>query len=423
MILELDRTTSPDFTPVNGIDLPKGHQFKISGIPIHLVDAGSQPVLRVEIVLKSGGFYESKPGLSFFTSKMLLEGTSSKSSEQISENFEFYGSQIDISVGLDFVNITLYCLRKNLERNILVICELLTDSTFPDYEFQRLKDLKRQEILVNSEKTSFLASKRIRQQLFGPAHPYGSSLEVEDIQSLNRSELLDYYKNILFGEAEVFIAGHLDNRITEDVGPMMSILSDLNINQIKTTPQINCNQDLHSYNLEKSVQSSVRLAQISISRSHPDYFKMLVTNEILGGYFGSRLMKNIREEKGYTYGISSSLAHPLQSSFMVIGTDVNKENTQKTLSEISREMIRLQTDLVPEEELETVKNYMVGHLLSSIDTPFGIMDKHKILYYSNLSDDFYLKFPEQIMNVSQGDVLDMAQKHLNFESFSKVVVG
>jgi zinc protease len=174
---------------------------------------------------------------------------------------------------------------------------------------------------------------------------------------------------------------------------------------------------------EGAMQSSIRMGKQLITRKHPDFFTMMLLNEILGGYFGSRLMKNIREEKGLTYGISSNLALFGQAGYFVIGTDVKREFTQQTIDEIHKEIKILQTELVTENELETVKNYMVGSFAGSLNTPFDITDRYKVIFSENLPLDFYQNYIPNIQQISNVMLLEAANKYLDVDSLFEIVVG
>jgi predicted Zn-dependent peptidase len=159
------------------------------------------------------------------------------------------------------------------------------------------------------------------------------------------------------------------------------------------------------------------------TRSHPDYFKMMVLNEILGGYFGSRLMRNIREEKGLTYGISSNLFTLQKEGYLLIGTDVKREFTSLTIEEVYKEMNILRTEPVGEEELETVKNYMAGSFAGSLSTPFALADHFKAIYFDGLTYDFYEHYIENILNTSAQQLQDLANQYLTDNSMLVVIAG
>jgi predicted Zn-dependent peptidase len=174
---------------------------------------------------------------------------------------------------------------------------------------------------------------------------------------------------------------------------------------------------------EDSLQSSIRIGKRLFTRKHPDYFKMLVLNEVFGGYFGSRLMKNIREEKGYTYGISSNLVTLRHDGFLVMGTDVKKEFTGPTIDEVYKEMEVLRKEPVGEEELQTVKNYMIGSFAGSLNSPFAIADNFKTIYFEGMSYDFFEHYIENILDTSAQDLMQLANTYLQPDTMLEVVVG
>ena len=150
---------------------------------------------------------------------------------------------------------------------------------------------------------------------------------------------------------------------------------------------------------------------------------MIVATEILGGYFGSRLMRNIREEKGFTYGISSSIVPMRQAGYWAIGTDVKKEFAQATLDEIQKEIHRLQTELVPENELETVKNYLAGEFAGSLNTPFEIADRVRLMVLEGLDVEFYSNYIQRLRVVTAEDIQRMANQYWQWEDLQQVIVG
>jgi predicted Zn-dependent peptidase len=172
-----------------------------------------------------------------------------------------------------------------------------------------------------------------------------------------------------------------------------------------------------------STQASVRVGRTLFNRNNPDYLPLRVLNEIFGGYFGSRLMKNIREEKGFTYGISSSLASTYADGYWIIGADVNKDVAQQTIDEIYKEMDILCKEPVPADELETVRNYMLGSFANSINTPFVLAERFKTVHFLGMSYDYYEQFIRTVQTISAEELLHIAQKHYKPELMTEVIVG
>ena len=174
---------------------------------------------------------------------------------------------------------------------------------------------------------------------------------------------------------------------------------------------------------EKAAQATLRVGRKIINRAHPDYRKLQLVNLVLGGYFGSRLMKNIREDKGLTYGIYSVLESYLDDGCFYVEADVNNDKTKIAIDEIYKEINILCTDLVPEKELHTAKNYLLGSLLRSIDGPFTIMDRNRILLDYGFNKNYYEEFIDIINTTTAEEIRDLCNKYLKPENLVEIVCG
>ena len=422
----LDRTISPDFQTITSINIPPVRVIMLSnGIPLYVVNVGEQPVIKIEFSFEAGNWQEQQNGVSLFTAKMISEGTNQYSSSEISEYFDKFGSFIESGQGLDRANFIVYGLKKHLPSLLPMVQELLNETTFPENELETLKNIQLQTLQVNSEKTAFIANKTFRKKVFGDVHPYGNSMTEEAITNINQDVLIDFYKNYWKGKPyRIYLSGNIGeaeiNMIEQYFGSQK--ISQSVDNQI--VKNINIPKgEIILIEKEGAMQSSIRMGKQLMTRKHPDFFTMMLLNEVLGGYFGSRLMKNIREEKGLTYGISSNLALFGQAGYFVIGTDVKREFTQQTIDEIHKEIKILQTELIDKNELETVKNYMIGSFAGSLNTPFDITDRYKVIFSEGLPLNFYQNYIPTIQQVSDIQLLEAANKYLQSDSLFEIVVG
>jgi zinc protease len=359
-----------------------------------------------------------------FTAKMLGEGTSQKTSQEISEYFDQFGAFSENGHGLDRANLTIYSLSKHLHKVLPMVQEILTDATFPENEVDNFKNIQRQSLKVNQEKSAFVAGQIFRKNIFGDNHPYGNYLTEEAIDETSRQNILDFYQQNWQGKTfRIFLSGKVSEQDIELVETFLGKDKMSQSSNSQTLSGISNNEKSIIIEKPKAMQSSIRLGKLMMRRTDPDYFKMLVLNEVFGGYFGSRLMKNIREEKGLTYGISSNVAPFAQAGYFIVGTDVKKENTQQTLDEIHKEINILQTELVPQDELQTVKNYMAGSFAGSLGTPFDIADRYKVVIGEKLPVDFYEQYIAKILEVSADEILATANQYLQIDSLTEVVVG
>ncbi len=421
----LDRATAPEINPINRFHLPKVETVSFSnGNTLHTFALGSQPVVRVEWIFNTGSRADIKTGTSFFSSKMLAEGTSSLSSPQIQEFLAQYGAFLEVNPGNERINITLFCLEKHLAVLLPFIKALLTESIFPEEQLIKMKQIQSQGIQVNLEKTSYLAGVAFREALFNNNHPYGKHLDLEVIDALNNDDLVSFFKKeILNKSCDIILTGGFSTQSISILENLFGTAAAEHPTSKAPLPALQ--KPAREIVIEKqgSVQSSIRYGRMLFNHTHNDYFDAYILNEILGGYFGSRLMQNIREEKGYTYGIHSSIVTLQEGGYFVIGTDVKREFTKNTIEEIEKELQLLIDVAVSENELETVKSFMLGSFVGDIQTPFSIADKYKTIFFHGLGYDYYDRFFARIQSITAADIQAIAKKYFAPSEMSYVVAG
>jgi len=422
----LDRTLAPDYRTVEEVSVsPIASRRLTNGQMAYWVRAGGQPVVRLECIFDAGAWYEAMPGVSTLAMKMLAEGTSTRTSAAISAYFDRYGAFLETHSGTDRTSLTVYCLTKYLPQILPLFCELIADSAIPEKELNDQKNLTRQSLRVNLEKNNYVAGMVIREKVFGATHPYGHCQSLETLDAIDTPTIQTFYqRHIRNRPFRLLLAGE----VTEsDVDLLDQYLGQLAVEAstapTRTPERMTTPERAILIEREDSLQSSIRMGRPLFTRRHPDYFPMLVLNEVLGGYFGSRLMKNIREEKGFTYGIWSNVATFPREGYWVIGTDVKREFTVQTLEETRKEMRILREEPVPADELEVVKNYMAGSFVGSLNTPFEIADRYKGILFDGLPTDYLTTYIHRLRAVTAEQVQQMAQQYLREEDWIEVVVG
>ncbi len=424
--MSLDRTIAPDFKIIQTVNLPEPQSYTLdNGIALHVINIGEQPVVRLECIFEAGNWYENETAASYFAVKMLTEGVEGMTSQEISEAFDRLGAFTDLTHTSDRVGIVVYCLSRFLPEVLPLVQKLIRSATFPEKEFQELKNITLQNLKVNREKTAYLSTTEFRTRLFGTSHPYGQSQTPEGIESLGIDAVRAHYERFIRnGKFTAVLAGQVTDADVQHLNAALGQNSfDNEPDNISFDASETYQGDETIVERPESVQSSIRMGRVLFNRHHPDYFKMLVTNEILGGYFGSRLMKNIREEKGLTYGISSHLVTLRHEGYLMIGTDVKKEFTQQTIDEIKKEIHRLQTEPVGAEELQTVKSFMAGEFAGSLNTAFEVADRRKILLLDSLPANFFNQYIDRIHATTAEDVMAMANSYLRPEDMVTVIAG
>ena len=421
----LNRAIAPEFNTPATVEITKPQSANLSnGIPFFLLKSGESPVIRIEFIFKAGNYYENEAGLSLFTSKMLREGSENYTGSAIEEKIAFYGGFLEINQGMDRVSVAVYVLSKHLTNLLPVLKEIITKPAFPEKEFLNLKNITKQNLKINLQKTSYLASSNFKEYLFGKAHPYGRVISEESIDAINLQKISSYYSNYFNSKnCAILVCGSGTEDFYEILNDSFGSASwGSNTPGIVTT---NTSPFLGRKDIQKesTVQASIRIGRLMFPLQHPDYFKANLLIEILGGYFGSRLMKNIREDKGLTYGISASLVNLENAGYFTIGTDVKKEFAEETIKEIHKEIDLLKNVPVEENELTTVKNYLLGSFLNSLTTPFALGDKFKTIYFNKLDYSFYVNYLESIKNITAAELQETANIYFDASAFTEVVAG
>lgn len=415
-----NRSVAPEATAVARPNLPQPKEIMLGNIPLTVVNQGLQPLVLFEIAVPVGRWEEPSPGLAFYLFKMLTEGTKSKSSEQIAEAFDFFGSHLEVIPTLDGVSIKLYTLNKFFPSLLELLVEMLTESAFPEGEFNTLKQIRIEQVRQQHAKNNAFANLKFREMLFGKEHPYGLLMDVEMVEKVTYQDLL-HFKNALLTAPRLFISGLVTD---EEIGAIEQFFGNVafhasqpvNNHPLETTRYLEVTR-------EDSTQASIRLGKVMIDRTHPDIHLLKITNELLGGFFGSRLMKNIREKKGLTYGIHSSLVHLQNASYWTISSEILREKTELAHQEILKEISRLKSETPTAEEFKMVVNYMKGKFLNSFDSPFSSHEMIKGLKQAGLTEQYFYNFLDTLDTVQPENLCEMATQYFGEDDliFLKVV--
>ncbi|GAB3926730.1 M16 family metallopeptidase [Mucilaginibacter myungsuensis] len=422
----LDRTIAPDFKQAQNISLIKPQHIKYgNGCNVFNFNSKDHELVRIEWIFGNLRFDERKPLLNLVANAMLTEGTTTRTAAQIADSIDYYGAFFQVDYGYDNCTVSLYSLNKHLQHTLPIVHDVLTNSVFPEKEITTYVKTHQQKLQVALQKNDVLARRQFNRAMYGNTI-YGYAAEVADYQQLNQADLQAHFRQMYQpANCTIVVAGRVDAELTD----LMSKHFDADWTSQRPSadtsqPELQPATE-HFYFVERAeaIQSAIRMGRPTINRSHPDFPKVQVLNTILGGYFGSRLMANIREDKGYTYGIGSAMTSLKQSGSIFIATEVGADVCHAALKEIQFEIDRLKTELVPEEELSLVRNYMLGSLLGSLENVMSHADKFKNLYFSGLNYDYYDYYTNTIKSITSDDILKLANQYLDLDKFYKVVAG
>jgi predicted Zn-dependent peptidase len=424
----IDRKKAPQIIDSVDLDLQLklADQFTLdNGVPVYAINAGAQEVVMIELVFYAGNWYEEKNIVAATTNFMLKNGTTNKTAFAINEHFELYGAYLNRSCYNETATLTLHTLSKHLPHLLPVIAEILTDAVFPEEELAIYKQNQKQRLQVNLKKCDFVANRLIDEYVYGLQHPYGKYTSTIDYDALQREELQQFYRQFYTnGKCMVFVAGKLpadiETQLNQTVGHLPFNQSMPTHSGYTVTPS--AEKKVNVLNDENGVQGAIRVARPFFNRHHPDFAGVQVLNNIFGGFFGSRLMSNIREDKGYTYGIHSYIQNHIHTSAWMISTEAGKDVCAATIAETYKEMELLRTTLVDDAELDLVRNYMMGSILGDLDGPFQMIGRWKNYILNNLDEQFFYNSVHTIKTITAEEVKALANKYLNPDEFYELVV-
>ncbi|MCL2327170.1 MAG: insulinase family protein [Bacteroidetes bacterium] len=424
----LQRTQAPQFTALERLaPIPYNIHTLSNGVPVYAIRAGEQQVLKIDFIFDSGEYWQKQPLAASATLNLLAEGSSSFTAEQCAEALDYLGSYVYYNTTKHSSIVSVYCLEKYFEQSIQIIHDMLTKPLFLQEKIDTYTAKKRQHYIIESEKVEVIAQKKFANALFGSQHPYGQSAEPDDFLSISGQVVREYHNtNLQPQQCKILISGSYK----PEHGTILENYFGTN-NWGNSAEQRTCNQfaiQQHSeqkqyFERPNAVQTALRIGKPTINMYHNDYAALQVLNTILGGYFGSRLMSNIREDKGYTYGIGSGIIPYKETAYFVIASQVNKNVRTQAAEEVYKEIARLRRESVPAEELETVRNYMLATMARNFDGCFSLSDSCKFLLEHDLTNEYYQNYWNTIRTISAKKLQEIANQYFIEETLFEVCVG
>lgn len=424
----LDRTTAPEIRQIEHFSIVEPERRVMrNGVPLNIIQVGDEDVVRFDLLVKGGQWNQSQPLQAMFTNRMLREGTSSLTSAQIAEKLDYYGAWLDLSSAVNYGFITLYSLSKYFPKTLEIVASMVKEPIFPEKELDVILNVNKQQFQVNARRVDVMARKRLNRALFGIQHPLGRYAELEDYDRIDCEVLQKYYRTYYHsGNSSIYVSGKVTPAIIRYVeqhfGESEWGDTSLKASFKEYTPQTETGKYIF-VEKEDALQSSLKMGCFSLPQQHPDYLKFRVLVTLFGGYFGSRLMSNIREEKGYTYGICAGLVNYPKTGVLGISTEAANEYIQPIITEIGKEMDRLCAEKVSEQELEMVRNYMLGDMCRSYESAFSLSDAWIFIETTGLGTDFFERSLEAIREVTADEILTLAQTYFCKENLIAVVAG
>ena len=400
-----------------------------NGVPVYTVECNEYDVVRITFFFRAGTSLQRVPFAASATANMLSEGTAGYggreplTSQQIAERLDYYGSYFDVNIDRDYVYVNFCMLSRFLQPTLAVAEDILLHPSFPEDELRTYAAKRRQRLAIERLRVDTLAREELARCLFGSEHPYGRISPAEAYDTLTRRDLTEHYRRCYTAErCMVVCSGRMDCGVVEAVS---RIVAQLPHDRSAAAPEFPAPATVHESFIEHpdAVQSSLRVARLLFPRTHPDFVGMQVVATALGGYMGSRLMQNLRERNGFTYGVVAAMVNFEREGYFAVSTQVDAGVTHQALDEIYAEIERLRREPMPESEVEMVRNMMLGEMMRILDGPFGLADVAIENILCGNPNSVLLRNMQEIRTITPERIRSLADRWLPREELITVVAG
>ena len=426
-----DRSVQPTPGKVPSLALPAIQNFSLSnGLSVKLVEHHELPIINLRLVIKSGSFQdpEGKSGTADFTADMLDEGTTTKNAFEIADAKDFIGARLSTGSGWDGSFVSVTTLKKHLEATVDIFADVSLNPTFPTDDMEKIRERRLASILQRKDQPRALATLAFGKIVFGDSHPYGTPTAGTEssIKSLSQKDLKDFYSaHYTANNATLIVVGDVTE--SEIIPLLESKFGKWKKGAVIESKWYSVKEITESgfylVNKPEAAQSYIYFGHNSIARDDEDYIPARVLNQVLGGQFSSRLNRNLREEKGYTYGAGSSFSARASGGTFTARASVKTAVTDSSVIQFLWELRRIRETQVTEEELERAKNGLILSLPASFETPSQIGLLLGNLVLNDLPDEYYSGYSEKVGAVTREDLIRTAKKLIDTDHMAFVISG
>ena len=422
-----NRSIPPEIKLIEPFAMPKPRRTMLAnGIPVFYFDNPNLDLIHILLQIRTGSLYQPKKHICNFAYSLLKESSPTLSPEEVSEKLDYFGTNVTLNVGMDNVQIMISTPKNNLGQILPHIAGFLISPIYRERNLNILQDKEVKNLAYNEQKTDYCAWRIMWREMLGATFPAVSSFATNDsLRSVTTQELQDFHHISFCAEnVSVFVTGNTDEvtekQIEETCEAVPNGIPAPNLPKVPTPVHPG---ELFHQPMENSSQSSIVLCFLSMNFNDPDRTAFSVLNTLTGGYFSSRLMQNLRERQGLTYGIFSSSTFFGQQSVFAISSEVNAESSHHAMDSCFEELQRLQNEFVSDKELDLAKNYIAGLQLRAADTTVNAMQKFAYWHRFGLDESEMFRYLSEIKNVTPADLLSLAKKHFPYNKFTRIIVG
>jgi zinc protease len=417
----INRTEAPELKQLHHIDFVTPENIGLeNGAILHWVNEVNDDAVKIDFIFQAGSIFDKKL-VAQLTGDLLFSGTPDKTSSEITESIDRLGGFTNVEVTAEDVTVSVLGLKENIDELVSIVLDAIKNAHFDKKELKQKIQSKKQGMAISLQKVATQARRAFIKSLFDNT-PYGKMTILEDFEKIERAEIIDFHRNFYKnGLQKVAVVGALEEA---QIDRLISQLKGMTCRE-RALDNYDFQYKADNIHLEKedAVQTAIRIGRILFNKTHDDYIDFTILNTVLGGYFGSRLMSSIREDKGYTYGIGSGVAQMKQTGYFFISTEVGKDVKKDAIKAIKEEIELLQNKPLDDQELSLVRNYSIGQLLKNSDGPFAMMDRYLSVHKFGMELDYYDKVISHLQQITPDKIQNLAKKYLKWEDLVIVSAG
>ena len=408
---------------INRVDTPRPEVTTMStGVDINTYQVPGIDAIKLEAIFNAGRVHEEKKLASLACGSLLTEGTRHFTSEEISEKVDYEGAYLSSGASADFISLKLISSKGKFLDLLNLFEDILLHPHFSNEELNVFVQRRKQKLAMDLSKNDVVAYRMLTETLYGKDSPYGYNTTSEFLDALTAEELNNHFaRYCTLGNAHLFLSGDYDRQHIEKVEALSEKAGRIKNTGAQYRPEEGEIKEIRIKGREN--QTSLKMGMRLFSRQNEDYPGLYFLNTVLGGYFGSRLMKNIREEKGYTYNIYSMLDTYKHDGNWIIASEMDATNVDHTVEEIGKELKKLRERKMSFTEIDMVKNYLIGNFISTINGPFRALNPYKTAMTMELGKDYYDHLFKKVQSITGDEVMELANRYLDVDNFWKVIVG
>lgn len=425
----IDRNVQPDFVIPRHFEMQHPICFTLpNGVPMYQLHTPEAEVLRIDIVVPAGRWLQAQPLQALLTNRMLREGTRTYTEVQIAEALDYYGAWLELSCSAEWAFITMCTLHKYLPQTLDLLQSILMEPTFESHRVETIVQKNIQRFKINSRKVGVQSHWLLKSMLYGDRHPAGKLIDITHYQAINATLLKQFYQDYYHEKsASIYLSGNITSEVRERITRTLGVrhwgASAPSAHTMPAFDILPCPEKRMVRIMPDARQCSVRMGMLTIARNHPDYLKANVMLTLFGGYFGSRLMSNIREEKGYTYHISAGIMANPGHGMLMISAETTHNHVEPLIAEVYHEIDRIQTDLVKADELKRVQHYMLGEMCRNYESFLALNDAWIYIHSSRLPVTHFEDAFEAVRHITPDEIRDLAIRYLCKECLKEAIAG